>query len=239
MSVSNYFKNLRKTYGLTQQKLAEELKCSLTAIKDLESSKTAFPSTNLLNNLSNSKYVDNKDLAEICSDIMFNEESDIGYNLDKIYKRYFASRKYGLYHIEIDYQYKKIDGSTDNFLGLVWVPHLSYYKMIIAKYNRNIFLNALNNLNKNPDALRHAIISETKFFDEIKNNTDYKCIRFLLDKYNKDDLKIFKEISKLKMKNIGKYASISFQLVNSKSGSYNEDKDIYIVTDHKLNILMH
>lgn len=238
MSVSNYFKNLRKQNNLTQQKIAEELKCSLTAIKDLESSKTGFPSQNLLINLSKSKLVNNKNLTEVCEDILFNEDSDPGYNLDKIYKRYFASRKYGLYHIEIDYQYKTIDGSYDKFVGLVWVPHLSYYKMIIANYNRDIFKEALNSSN-NSDALRHAIISETKFFDNIKNSSDYKSIRFLLDKNNKDDLKIFKAISNIKMKNLGKYASISFQLVDSNRETFNNDKDIYIVTDHKINKLMH
>lgn len=239
MGVSKFFKELRSRENLTQKALSEKLGISVTAVKDLESSKTKFPNNQkIFDNLS--EHFGYKNQLQLCCDMLFNDESDPGYNLEPIYQRYLAKRKLRLYHTEIEYSYKTIKGSTDKFIGLVWVPHLNYYKMIIAPYNRKAFIKAIDNSSTSTSTknLINTIVQETEFFDNIKDKTNYKCIRFLLDKNNVEDVKVFKAISKIKKPNIGRYASISFQLVDIDKCEIS-DKDIYIVTDHKINKMLY
>lgn len=228
MSFSKFIKDYREQNKLNQSQVAERFGVSNTTINDIEIGKTTFPNPALKEKIDKIFGIENS--INTTYRILFNEKQDPGYIFEEKYKKFLAIRKNFYYHIDIDYPCKTKSGNKLNLLAVLWLPKITYYKLIVANYNRNSFLKALNSLNKNPDALIHAIISETKFFEDILHKTQYKEIRFILDKNNKDDRSIFKEISKIKMENHGKLADISFQLFDAIKGY--SDKDIYYVTDH-------
>ena len=230
MSFSNYFIQLRKDRNLSQNELAKILKISNTSVRNIEKGRTAIPSHEIFDSLTD--YVGG-DPVKIAYDIFFeNEIEEYGHKLQEINKQYLANR-WTYYHI-IDiaprFIYKKNEVLTLD--GTFWKAGFPYYKVALRNIDRDQYIDAIRSDQKDEE-LRDLIFRDTSFVDYIDELGYIKEIRFVLDSMNSDDCMIFDEIKKIQFRNLGKEVEISFRMFNTETMRIDQDNPVCYVTNKK------
>ncbi|MBR4461580.1 MAG: helix-turn-helix domain-containing protein [Erysipelotrichaceae bacterium] len=230
MSFSTYFKELRKDRKLSQDELAKLLKVSNSQIRNIETGRTKLPRHELFDSLV--KYVGG-DPIDIAYDIFFkNEETEYDHKLKEIHKIYLASRwrYYDVINVAPRFIYKK--DKLLVFDGLYWKSGFPYYKVLLGNYDRDKYLSAINDPDKD-DKLRELIFKETLFLEDLANPEHIKEIRFILDKNNPDDCNIYYELEKINLINLGKEFEVCYLLYDTDARIIDSRSSKYYVTNKK------
>ena len=233
MSFSSYFKKIRKDNKLTQKQLASILDVSETSIRNIETGKTLFVRHDLFNNLVS--FV-NKDPSDVAYAVFFeNDREEYGHALSEINKSYLASIWNNDY-VFIPAPHFKTSKNTEVVLDAVfWKSEHPYNKVLLGNISKEQYCTALNDVNK-ADSLRDLIFRETLIIERIDDLENIREIRFILDNNDPQDKLIYKEISKIKFRNLGRIVDISYLLFDKTTNSNNKKQDIYYVTDRRSKI---
>ncbi len=230
MSFSTYFKEIRKDRKLSQDELAKLLKVSNSQIRNIESGRTKLPRHELFMNLA--EYIGG-DPIDIAYDIFFeNEEEEYNHKLREIHKIYLASRWRFFDVINVAPRLIYKNNKLLTFDGLYWKSGFPYYKVLLGYYDRSKYLSAINSPEKE-DKLRELIFKETLFFEDLADPKHIKEIRFILDKKSPDDCKIYNELEKIKLINLGKTFEICCLLYDTDARILDSRSSKHYVTDKK------
>ncbi len=233
MSFSTYFREVRKENRLSQDDLARILHISNTSIRNIETGRTVVPNQDIFYKLV--EYL-KEDSREIAYRAFFgNETEEFGRQLNEINKRYMAHMWICFAVLQIAPAFNYRNERVMKFDGIYWKSGFPYYRVLVGNYHKEKYLNALKEEDKT-EALERAIFSETQFIEGLKDFEHIKEIRFVMDKQDEENAKIFSELKKVRMKNLGKEYDISYVLFCPDRDKYNPDFDKHYVTIRKSKI---
>lgn len=233
MSFSTYFREVRKEKGLSQDGLARILNISNTSVRNIETGRTGVPNHEIFDRLVD--YL-KEDPAEIAYRAFFGHEGEeFGRRLNEVSKRYMAYLWlcYDVLDIAPTFIYR--NDRAMKFDGIFWKGGFPYYRVLIGNFHKEKYLAALEEKDKT-EALERAVFSETQFIEGLKDLGHVKEIRFVLDKTDTGDVKIFDELRKVSMTNLGKEYEVSYVLFNPTSKEYETDSDKHYITKKKSKI---
>ena len=234
MAFSRYCLELRKNKELSQLELSKILGLSFSQLRNLEKERTKFPRPEVLQRLA--EYL-GKDVFDVAYDVFFNDD---GKNMAsdpaiEINRRYLVSRWFDGYILDPYIVLTDNDGQQLHFDGSFRKSGFGDKRCLIGCCHRDAYLSALNDPNQS-DSLKKAVFSETFFIEKLNDTYPFREVRFVLDKSNDIDRRIFNEIKNICFINLGKNIDISFVLFDSDSKYSRSDTELHYVTNRSIKV---
>lgn len=234
MAFSRYCRELRKKKELSQLELSKILGLSESQLRNLEKERTKLPRLEVFQRLA--EYMD-KDVFDVAYDVFFNDDGlkKTDDPFIELNRKYLVSRWLDGYLLE---PYAVLTGNNDlqmHFDGSFWKMGNGHKKCLIGCCNRDIYLSALNDPKKT-GSLKKAVFLDSFFIEELANMDSFREVRFVLDKNNVSDCRIFSEIKNIRFVNLGKNIDISYVLFDPVSKQVGSKSELHYVTDRSLSI---
>ena len=230
MSLSSYFIKTRKQNKLTQRQFAERLGISEPQIRNIEKGRSKEIRRDLFDSLV--AFV-GKDINEVTYDVYFrDDQKDYGYKLSEINKLYMTSIWNYDYVVVPAVRFENQNASDSLFDGIFWISSHNYCKVLLGNFDKSKYLPALQSDNVT-NLLTEAIYKESLLLENIKDLENVKELRFVLDMNDPEEHKIFDEISKLSIKNLGRTFDISFVLFDNRPDFDSSKTVLYYATNRK------
>lgn len=231
MKFNEYIKNIRKEHSLTQSQLAEILNISLAAIKKIESGKTEFPSSKVLEKLA---VFMNRNQVEIMQDLLFNKEDfEICENQQQIetldlLQRYVSLMFLDGWNLSEYLQKKKMESIQDEIFGAeLSSKRTPSYKIVIdTAYKYTLDMLDVNERDDNKALLSMLLVTVTQMKDKIK---EY-CILF--DANDEYETNFYKNVLNICIRNIK--VKIKFILFNKITCEIIDEKEVCQPLDKEL-----
>ena len=229
MAFSRYCLELRRKKELSQLELSEILGLSFSQLRNLEKERTKLPKLEVFQRLA--EYL-GKDVFDVAYDVFFNDD---GQKMTddpsiEINRNYLVSRWLDGYILDPNIFFTADNGQQMQFDGSFWMPRYRSRICLIGHYRRDVYLSALNGPNE-ADDLKKAVISDSFFIEKINEMGSVREVRFVLDKNNDNDCRIFNEIKNIRLFNLGKNIDISYVLFDSESKHSGLQFELHYATD--------
>lgn len=234
MAFSRYCLELRKRKELSQLELSEILGLSFSQLRNLEKERTKLPRLEVFQRLA--EYL-GKDVFDVAYDVFFNDDGQKMTNDPsvEINRKYLVGRWFDGYLLEPYTTFTCSNGQQMRFEGSFWKMGYGRKRCLIGNYHREIFLSALNDPDK-ANSLRKAVFSDSFFIENLTNIDSFREVRFVLDKSNDTDCRIFNEIKIIRFVNLGKYIDISFVLFDPDFKCSSSNTELHYVTNRSLSV---
>ena len=234
MAFSRYCLELRKRKELSQLELSEILGLSFSQLRNLEKERTKLPRPEVFQRLA--EYL-GKDVFDIAYDVFFNDDGQKMTNDPsvEINRKYLVSRWFDGYLLEPYTTFTCSNGQQKRFEGSFWKMGYGRKRCLIGNCHRETFLSALNDPDK-ANSLRKAVFSDSFFIENLTNIDSFREVRFVLDKNNDTDCRIFNEIKNIRFVNLGKSIDISFVLFDPDSKGSSPNTELHYVTNRSLSV---
>ena len=234
MAFSRYCLKLRKNRELSQLELSEILGLSESQLRNLEKERTKLPRPEVFQKLA--EYLD-KDVFDVAYDVFFNDDGLKKTNdpFIELNRKYLVSRWFDGYLLEPNTILVDSNSLQMHFDGSFWKMGYGHKKCLIACCNRKTYLSALNDPDKT-GSLKKAVFSDSFFIEELANINSFREIRFVLDKNNDTDCRIFNEIKNIRLVNLGKNIDVSYVLFDPDSKQVGLKSELHYATDRSLSI---
>lgn len=234
MAFSQYCLELRKKKELSQLELSKILGLSESQLRNLEKERTKLPRLEVFQRLA--EYLGN-DIFDVVYDVFFNDD---GQKMTddpsiEINRRYLVSRWLDGYLLEPYTIFTCSDGQQMRFQGSFWKMGYGHKRCLIGSYHRETFLSALNDRDKT-NCLKKAVFLDSFFIENLTDIDFFREVRFVLDKSNDTDCRIFNEIKNIRFVNLGKNIDISYVLFVPDSKCSSPDTKLHYVTNRSLSV---
>lgn len=234
MAFSRYCLKLRKKKELSQLELSEILGLSFSQLRNLEKERTKLPRPEVFQRLA--EYL-GKDVFDVAYDVFFNDDGQKTTDdpFTEINRNYLVSRWLDGFILDPNICFSAGNGQQMQFDGSFWMPRYGSRICLIGHYHRDVYLSALNGPNE-ADDLKKAVISDSFFIEKINDMRSVREVRFVLDKNNDNDCRIFNEIKNIRLFNLGKNIDISYTLFDSESKHSDSQPELHYATDRSSKI---